>query len=73
KDKTKKQIDNFNAVTNKDEQLQMMEYTIRQQGHKEHYCCNIKDADNNVRIVENENLEISESRAWEVTNRIYNN
>lgn len=73
KDKTKKQIDNFNAVPNKDEQLQMMENTIRQQGHKEHYCCIIKDADNNVRIVENEILEISERRAWEVTNRIYNN
>ena len=72
-DKTKKQIDNFNAVPNKDEQLQMMENTIRQQGHKEHYCCIIKDADNNVRIVENEILEISERRAWEVTNRIYNN
>lgn len=73
KDKTKKQIDNFNAIPNKDEQLQMMENTIRQQGHKEHYCCIIKDADNNVRIVENEILEISERRAWEVTNRIYNN
>ena len=73
KDKTKKQIYNFNAVPNKDEQLQMMENTIRQQGHKEHYCCIIKDADNNVRIVENEILEISERRAWEVTNRIYNN
>ena len=73
KDKTKKQIDNFNAVPNKYEQLQMMENTIRQQGHKEHYCCIIKDADNNVRIVENEILEISERRAWEVTNRIYNN
>lgn len=73
KDKTKKQIDNFNAVPNKDEQLQMMKNTIRQQGHKEHYCCIIKDADNNVRIVENEILEISERRAWEVTNRIYNN
>lgn len=73
KDKTKKQIDNFNAVPNKDEQLQMMENTIRQQGHKEHYCCIIKDADNNVRIVKNEILEISERRAWEVTNRIYNN
>lgn len=73
KDKTKKQIDNFNAVPNKDEQLQMMENTIRQQGHKEHYCCIIKDVNDNVRIVENEILEISERRAWEVTNRIYNN
>lgn len=73
KDKTKKQIDNFNAVPNKDEQLQMMENTIRQQGHKEHYCCIIKDADDKVRIVENEILEISERRAWEVTNQIYNN
>lgn len=70
---TQKQIDNFNAVPNKDTQLQMMENTIRQQGHKEHYCCIIKDADDKVRIVENEILEISEKRAWEVTNQIYNN
>ena len=73
KDKTKKQIDNFNAVPNKQEQLQMMEKAIGKEGHKEHYCCIIKDVNDNVRIVENEILEISERRAWEVTNRIYNN
>ncbi len=73
KEKTMKQIDNYNAVPNKQEQLQMMEKAIGKEGHKEHYCCIITDADNKTQVVENEILEISERRAWEVTNRIYNN
>lgn len=72
KEKTMKQIDNYNAVPNKQEQLQMMEKAIGKEGHKEHYCCIITDADNKTQVVENEILEISERRAWEVTNRIYN-
>lgn len=72
KEKTMKQIDNYNAVPNKKEQLQMMETAIGKEGHKEHYCCIITDADNKTQVVENEILEISERRAWEVTNRIYN-
>ena len=73
KEKTMRQIDNYNAVPNKQEQLQMMEKAIGKEGHKEHYCCIITDADNKTQVVENEILEISERRAWEVTNRIYNN
>lgn len=72
KEKTMRQIDNYNAVPNKQEQLQMMEKAIGKEGHKEHYCCIITDADNKTQVVENEILEISERRAWEVTNRIYN-
>ena len=72
KETTVRQIENFNAVPNKVEQLQILENAIKRQGHKDDYCCIIKDADNNVRVVENEILEISERRAWEVTNRIYN-
>lgn len=72
KEKTRKQIDNYNAVPNKEEQLQMMENAIRKQGHKEHYCCIIKDVTNEWSVVENEILEISDRRAWEVVNRIYN-
>ena len=72
KESTQKQIDNYNAVPNKVEQVRMMEENIKQQGHKEHYCCIIKDADDNIRVVENELIEISERRAWEVTNEIYN-
>lgn len=72
KESTQKQIDNFNAVPNKTEQLRMMESNIKQQGHQEHYCCILKDANDNMMIVENELIEISERRAWEVTNKIYN-
>lgn len=72
KESTQKQIDNFNAVPNKAEQLRMMESNIKQQGHQEHYCCILKDANDNMMIVENELIEISERRAWEVTNKIYN-
>lgn len=50
----------------------MMESNIKQQGHQEHYCCILKDANDNMMIVENELIEISERRAWEVTNKIYN-
>lgn len=72
KESTQKQIDNFNAVPNKAEQLRMMESNIKQQGHQEHYCCILKDANDDMMIVENELIEISERRAWEVTNKIYN-
>lgn len=72
KETTVRQIENFNAVPNKQEQLRMMEKAIGKEGHKEHYCCIITDADNKTQVVENEILEISERRAWEVTNRIYN-
>lgn len=62
-DSTNRQIENYEAAPHKNDQLQIMENTIRQQGHKEHYCCIVKDKDNNVRIVKNEILEIAERRA----------
>lgn len=49
-DRTNRQIENYEAVPNKNEQLEIMENTIRQQGHKDHYCCIVKDKDNNIRI-----------------------
>lgn len=70
-DSTNRQIENYEAAPHKNDQLQIMENTIRQQGHKEHYCCIVKDKDNNVRIVKNEILEIAERRAWEVSDQIY--
>lgn len=70
-DRTNRQIENYEAVPNKNEQLEVMENTIRQQGHKDHNCCIVKDKDNNVRIGKNEILEIAERRAWEVSDRIY--
>ena len=70
-DSTNRQIENYEAAPHKNDQLQIMENTIRQQGHKEHYCCIVKDKDNNVRIVKKEILEIAERRAWEVSDQIY--
>ena len=49
-----------------------MENDIRSEGHKKHYCCIIKDADNNVHVVKNDILEIADRRAWEVSEQIYN-
>ena len=70
---TLRQIENYNAVPNKDEQLRLMEDNIRTEGHKKHYCCIVRDADNHVHVVKNEILEIADRRAWEVSDRIYNN
>ena len=73
KEKTQRQIKNYVVVPYKNEMLQMMEDTIRKYGHKEHYCCIVRDSNGRVCVVENEILEIADRRAWEVTNMIYNN
>ena len=70
---TLRQIENYNAVPNKDEQLRLMEDNIRTEGHKKHYCCIVRDSNGRVCVIENEILEIADRRAWEVTNMIYNN
>ena len=73
KEKTQRQIKNYVVVPYKNEMLQMMEETIRKYGHKEHYCCIVRDSNGRVCVIENEILEIADRRAWEVTNMIYNN
>ena len=73
KEKTQRQIKNYTVAPYKNEMLQMMEETIRKYGHKEHYCCIVRDSNGRVCVVENEILEIADRRAWEVTNMIYNN
>ena len=73
KEKTQRQIKNYVVVPYKNEMLQMMEETIRKYGHKDHYCCIVRDSNGRVCVVENEILEIADRRAWEVTNMIYNN
>ena len=73
KEKTQRQIKNYVVVPYKNEMLQMMEDTIRKYGHKEHYCCIVRDSNGRVCVIENEILEIADRRAWEVTNMIYNN
>ena len=70
---TLRQIENHNAVPNKDEQLRLMEDNIRTEGHKKHYCCIVRDSNGRVGVVKNEILEIADRRAWEVSDRIYNN
>ncbi len=72
KEKTQRQIKNYTVAPYKNEMLQMMEETIRKYGHKEHYCCIVRDSNGRVCVVENEILEIADRRAWEVTNMIYN-
>ena len=73
KEKTQRQIKNYVVVPYKNEMLQMMEETIRKYGHKDHYCCIVRDSNGRVCVIENEILEIADRRAWEVTNMIYNN
>ena len=73
KEKTQRQIKNYAVIPYKNEMLQMMEDTIRKYGHKEHYCCIVRDSNGRVCVIENEILEIADRRAWEVTNMIYNN
>lgn len=72
KERSRQQIENYNTAPHKEVLLKTMENAFRSRGHKEDYCCIVKDAENNVQIVENELLEITERRAWEVVNRIYN-
>ena len=73
KEKTQRQSKNYTVAPYKNEMLQMMEDTIRKYGHKEHYCCIVRDSNGRVCVIENEILEIADRRAWEVTNMIYNN
>ena len=58
KEKTQRQIKNYTVAPYKNEMLQMMEETIRKYGHKEHYCCIVRDSNGRVCVVENEILEM---------------
>lgn len=72
KERSRQQIENYNTAPHKEVLLKTMENAFRSRGHKEDYCCIVKDVENNVQVVENELLEIAERRAWEVVNQIYN-
>ena len=71
--KTMSQIENYNAVPNKHEQLRLIEDSIKSKGHVDHYCSISMDSTNQVELVKNEIIEIAERRAWEVTDSIYRN
>lgn len=70
---TERQIENYNAVPNKTEQVKLIEKAVKSKGHKDHYCCIVKKADGTEEVVKNEILEIADRRAWEVSNLIYKN
>jgi hypothetical protein len=67
------QIENFNAVPNKEAQLDLLSKEIEKFGHLGHFCCITKDSNNNDIVVKNEMVEISERRSRELLSCVYNN
>lgn len=67
------QIENFNAVPNKELQLSLLRKEIEKYGHIEHFCCITKDCNNNFIVVKNEMVEILERRSRELLSCVYNN
>ena len=70
--RTAQQIENFNAVPNKEMQINLLRNEIEKDGHAEHFCCISKDSNNRDVVVRNEMVEISQRRSWELLNSIYN-
>lgn len=71
-EETQKEIENFLAVPNKSLLLDKLEKDIKSGGHKNHYCSIIRKPDGSTDVVKNNLLEVSERRAWEVRNAVYN-
>lgn len=69
-EKTNKQIENFNSAPHK---ADFIEALNKKPNHKENYCCISKDDNGNQVIEKNPLLEVADRRAWEITNKIYNN
>lgn len=69
-EKTRKQIENFNSAPHKDD---FIEGLNKKPNHKENYCCISKDEKGKQVIEKNPLLELADRRAWEITNKIYNN
>ena len=69
-EKTTKQIENFNSAPHKDD---FIEGLNKKPNHKENYCCISKDEKGKQIIEKNPLLELADRRAWEITNKIYNN
>ena len=70
--RTVQQIENFNAVPNKEMQIDLLRNEIIKDGHAKHFCCISKDINNKDIVVRNEMVEISQRRSWELLNSIYN-
>ncbi len=73
KEETRKKIENFNSVPNKGTMIGDLIDNIKKYNHSNHYCCIVEDADHNYTVEVNELLIVSEKRAWEIANRIYQN
>lgn len=69
-EKTNRQIENFDSAPHKTD---FIEGLNKKPNHKENYCCISKDDKGNQVIEKNPLLELADRRAWEITNKIYNN
>ena len=69
-EKTNRQIENFNSAPHKEE---FIEGLNKKPNHKENYCCISKDENGNQVIEKNTLIELAERRAWEISNKIFNN
>lgn len=69
-EKTNRQIENFDSAPHKTD---FIEGLNKKPNHKENYCCISKDEKGNQVIEKNPLLELADRRAWEITNKIYNN
>ena len=69
-EKTNRQIENFNSAPHKED---FIEGLNKKPNHKENYCCISKDEKGNQVIEKNTFIELAERRAWEISNKIFNN
>lgn len=69
-EKTNRQIENFNSAPHKEE---FIEGLNKKPNHKENYCCISKDENGNQVIEKNILIELADRRAWEISNKIFNN
>lgn len=69
-EKTNRQIENFNSAPHKED---FIEGLNKKPNHKENYCCISKDKNGNQVIEKNILIELADRRAWEISNKIFNN
>ena len=69
-EKTNRQIENFNSAPHKED---FIEGLNKKPNHKENYCCISKDENGNQVIEKNILIELADRRAWEISNKIFNN
>lgn len=69
-EKTNRQIENFNSAPHKED---FIEGLNKKPNHKENYCCISKDEKGNQVIEKNTLIELAERRAWEISDKIFNN